>query len=54
MAIFYARLIRHHNFNYHILFSASFYIVNDEHERSDETDLFSKFNIKHIITKTDI
>ena len=54
MAIFYARLINHHNFNYHIVFSASFYIVKDEHQRGDETDLFNKLNIKHIITKTDI
>ena len=40
MATFYARLINQNKFKYHILFSPSFYTINEEDQGSDETELF--------------
>ena len=40
LAIIYARLINHYKFEYHILFSASFYKINEEDQKSDEFELF--------------
>ena len=38
MANIYARLINQYNFKYHIVFSASFYEINEEDQRSDEAE----------------
>ena len=35
MATIYARLLGQNKFTYHILFSASFYKINEEDQRSD-------------------
>ena len=40
MATIYAWLINQYKFQYHILFSASFYKINEEDKRSDEIELF--------------
>ena len=54
MATIYARLMNQHKFNYHILFSASFYKINEEDQRSHEIELFINVNIKNNLTETDI
>ena len=53
MATIYARLKNQYIFKYHILFSASFYKIIEEDQRSDETELFSNLNINHISTETE-
>ena len=54
MVSIYARLIYQYKFKYHILFSASFYKINEEDQRADETELFINLNINHNLTGTDI
>ena len=54
MATIYARLINQYRFKYHILFSASFYKINEEDQRIDEIELFINLNINNNLTKTDI
>ena len=54
MATIYARLINQYNFKYHILFSASFYKINEEDQRSDEIELFINLNINNNLTESDI
>ena len=54
MASIYARLINQYKFKYHILFSASFYKINEEDQRSDEIELFINLNINNNLTETDI
>ena len=54
MATIYARLINQYQFNYHIFFSASFYKINEEGQRSDETELFVNLNVNNNITETDV
>ena len=54
MATIYARLINQYKFKYHILFSASFYKINEEDQRSDEIELFINLNININLTETDI
>ena len=44
-ATIYARLIYQSKFKYHILFSASFYKINEEDQRRDEIELFINLNI---------
>ena len=44
MATIYARLINQYEFKYHILFSASFYKIKEEDQRSDEIELFINLN----------
>ena len=53
MTTIYARLINQYKFISHILFSASFYKMNEEDQRSDETELFN-LNINHNLTENDI
>ena len=43
----YARLISQYKFKNHIIFSASFYKIKEEDQRSDETDIFIYLNINH-------
>ena len=45
LAITYARFINQYKFEYHILFSASFFKKNEEDQRSDEIELFINLNI---------
>ena len=54
MATIYARLLNQYKFKYHILFSASFYRINEEDQRSDEIELFINLNINNNLTETDI
>ena len=54
MATIYARLINQYKFKYHILFSASFYKINEEDQRSDEIELFINLKINNNLTETDI
>ena len=54
MVTIYARLKNQYKFTNHIIFSASFYKINEEDERSDENELFINFNINHNLTGTDI
>ena len=51
MATIYARLINQYNFNYHILFSASFFKINEEDQRSDEIEIFINLNINKNLTE---
>ena len=53
MATIYARLINQYEFKYHLLFSASFYKINEEDQRSDEIELFINLNINNKLTETD-
>ena len=52
MATIYARLINEYRFKYHILFSASFYKINEEDQRSDEIEIFINSNIIKNLTET--
>ena len=54
MATINTRLIVQYKFKYHILFSASFYNINEEDQRCDEAELFNNLNINHNLTETDI
>ena len=54
MATIYARLINHYKFKYHTLFSASFYKINEEDQKSDEIELFVNLKINNNLTDTDI
>ena len=51
MATFYDRLLNQCKFKKHILFSASFYKINEEDQRSDETELFINLNFNQNITE---
>ena len=54
MATIYARLINQYKFKYHILFSASFYKINEEDQRKDEIELFINLYINNNLKETDI
>ena len=54
MAAICTGLIYQYIFKYHIFFSASFNKVNEEDQRSDETELFFNININHNLTESDI
>ena len=54
MATTYARLINQYKLKYHILFSASFYKINEEDQKSDGIELFVNLNIINNLTETDI
>ena len=54
MATIYARLINQYKFKYHIILLASFYKINEEDQRSDETKLFNTLNVNNKLTKNDI
>ena len=40
MATIYATLINQYKFKYHMIFSASFYKINEEDQKSDESEFF--------------
>ena len=54
MATIYARLINQYKSKYHILFSATFYKINEEDQRSDGIELFINLNINQNLTESDI
>ena len=47
LSVFNARLINQSKFNYHTLFSASFYKINEEDQRDNEIELY--INLKKLI-----
>ena len=54
LSIIYARLINQYKFKYHILFSASFYKINEEDQRNNEIELHINLKINHNLTESDI
>ena len=52
--VIYARLINQYKFKYHTLFSASFYEINEEDQRSNEIELYINLNNNHNLTESDI
>ena len=54
MSTIYARLINQNRFKYHILFSASFYKINEEIQKGDEIELYIKLNINQNSTESNI
>ena len=54
MATIYAKLRDQYKVIYRILFQASFYKVDGEDQRSDETDLFFILNINNNLTEFNI
>ena len=48
-----ARLINQYKFNYPLLFSASFYKINEEDQRNDEIELFINLNFFENLTESD-
>ena len=54
LSVIYDRLINQYKFNYHILFSASFYKINEENQKSNENELYINLNINHNLTESDI
>ena len=54
MATIYNRILNQYMFKYHILFSASFYKIKKEDQRSDEIELFINLNINKNLTESDI
>ena len=54
MATIYARLINQYKYKYHIIFSASFYKINEEDQRNGEPELFINLNFDHNLTENDI
>ena len=54
LSVIYARLINQYKFNYHTLFSASFYKINEEDQRDSEIELYMNVKINHKITESDI
>ena len=54
MATIYARLLNQYEIRYHIIFSASFYKINEEDQRSDETEIFTNSNTNRNLTENDI
>ena len=53
MAAMYAILRNLCKFKYQIIFSASFYKINEEDQGSDVTDLFFNLSNNHKLTETD-
>ena len=54
MATVHARSKNQYKFEYHIIFSASFYKIIQEDQRSDETEFVKNLNINHNLTESDI
>ena len=53
MTTIYARLINQEKFKNHILFSASFFKIIEEGQRSDEIELFNNLSKNHKIKEND-
>ena len=54
LSVIYARLINQYKFKYHKFLSASFYVINEEDQRNNETELFKHLNINPNLTESDI
>ena len=54
MATIYARLINQYKCKHRILYSANFHKINEEDQRSDETELFNDLNFNHNFTENKI
>ena len=54
LSVIYARSINQYKPKYHILFSASFYEINEEDQRNKEIELYINLNISHNLTESDI
>ena len=54
MATSYTRIINQYKFENPILFSASFFRINEEDQRNDEKELLINLNFNHNLTETDI
>ena len=54
MATIYASLIKKDKLKYHIKFSAIFYKINEEDQRSDEIEIFINLNINHNLAESDM
>ena len=53
LSVIFATLINQHKLNYHTLFSASCYKIDEEDERKNKIELFINLNINHNITGSD-
>ena len=53
MATNYARLKNQNKFENHILFSVSFYKINELNQRNDETEIFINLNFNDKLTESD-
>ena len=53
MSIIFARLRNQYKFIYNTLFSASFYNINEKHQRNNELELFINLNINPDLTESD-
>ena len=54
MATLYAKILNQDKFIYHKLFSASFYKINGEDQRSDEIEIFINLKVNQNLTESDI
>ena len=54
LSVIYARLINQFKFEYHTLFSASFYKINEDDFRDNEIELYINLKINHNLTESDI
>ena len=54
LSVICARLINQYKFKYHSSFSAGFYKINEEDQRSNEIELYINLNINHNLTESDI
>ena len=54
LSVIFARLINQYKFQYHTLFSASFYKINEEDQRSNEIELYINLKIINNLTESDI
>ena len=54
MSFIYARLINQYKFNYHTLFSASFYKINEKDQRNNHIELNTNLKINNNLTESDI
>ena len=54
LSVIYARLINQYKYEYHTLFSASFYKINEEDQRYNEIEIYMNLKINHSLTESDI
>ena len=54
LSVIYARLMNQYKFNYHTLFSAGFYKINEYDQRNNETELYINLNNNRNLTESDI
>ena len=54
LSLIYARFINQYKFKYHTIFSARFYKMNEEDQRSNEIELYISLKINNNLTESDI